>query len=132
MDYSGMLSGYLDDLSENCDLVKEAIASMESHFQYMNKEELIHHSRSLAIAYLALKQVENERPKKTGTTIRRHWCRNIGEIGCYLSGGHSFPGVEDDLQEKWAALENAESIISISWDAKEESYLVVFRQRRGS
>ena len=27
-------------------------------------------------------------------------CRNIGEIGCYLSGGHSFPGVEDDLQEK--------------------------------
>lgn len=132
MDYTNMLSGYLCGLSEDCDLVSEAIASMENYFDDMNKDELIHRSRIYAIAYLALKQVSNgkyprnERP----TTIRRHWCRNIDEIQYYLAGRHDFPGVSDDLQDKWGSLEDAESIVSISWDAKEEAYLVVYRQRR--
>ena len=128
--YYEMLSGYLDGISEDCDLIEEAIVSLENHFQYMNNDDLLHFSRPLAIAYLALKQVKNARPNKTVTTSRRDWCNNIAEIEYYLYGHHDFPGVSDDLQEKWAALENAESIISISWDAKEERYLVVFRQNR--
>ena len=81
---------------------------------------------------LALKQVSNSKRPRDGksTTIRRHWCRNIDEIQYYLAGRHDFPGVSDDLQDKWESLEDAESIVSISWDAKEEAYLVVYRQRR--
>lgn len=40
----------LDDV----DLKQEAIATIEHIAQYMDEDELLHHSRPLAIAYLAL------------------------------------------------------------------------------
>lgn len=59
MDYSEFLQHYKSDLSDDCDLVKEAIATLESHFELMDKESLVHHNRPLAIAYLALRSIED-------------------------------------------------------------------------
>lgn len=44
---------YTNDLG-NVDLKQEAIASIEHITQYMDEDELLHHSRPLALAYLAL------------------------------------------------------------------------------
>ena len=38
----------------NVDLKQEAIATIEHIAQYMDEDELLHHSRPLALAYLAL------------------------------------------------------------------------------
>ena len=59
MDYTELLQHYKSYLSDNCDLVKEAIATLESHFELMDKESLVHHNRPLAIAYLVLKSIED-------------------------------------------------------------------------
>lgn len=45
---------YTYDLGCNVDLKQEAIASIEHIAQYMDENELLHHSRPLALAYLAL------------------------------------------------------------------------------
>lgn len=45
---------YADGLGDNVDLKQEAIATIEHIAQYMDEDELLHHSRPLAIAYLAL------------------------------------------------------------------------------
>ena len=47
------LMHYANDLGD-VDLKKEAIATIEHIAQYMDEDELLHHSRPLAIAYLAL------------------------------------------------------------------------------
>ena len=39
---------------DNVDLKQEAITTIEHIAQYMDEDELLHHSRPLAIAYLAL------------------------------------------------------------------------------
>ena len=44
---------YTNDLSD-VDLKQEAIATIEHIAQYMDEDELLHHSRPLALAYLAL------------------------------------------------------------------------------
>lgn len=44
---------YTNDLGD-VDLKQEAIATIEHIAQYMGEDELLHHSRPLAIAYLAL------------------------------------------------------------------------------
>lgn len=44
---------YTNDLGD-VDLKQEAIATIEHIAQYMDEDELLHHSRPLAIAYLAL------------------------------------------------------------------------------
>ena len=59
MDYTELLQHYKSELSDNCNLVKEAIVTLESHFELMDKESLVHHNRPLAIAYLALKSIED-------------------------------------------------------------------------
>ena len=59
MDYFELLQHYKSDLSDDCDLVEEAIVTLESYFDLLDKESLLHHSRPLAIAYLALKSVED-------------------------------------------------------------------------
>ena len=59
MAYYELLKHYKDDLSEDVSLIDEAIATLEQYFSYMNKDELIHRSRPLAIAYLALKEIKN-------------------------------------------------------------------------
>lgn len=48
------LMHYTHDLDCGVDLKKEAIATIEHIAQYMDEDELLHHSRPLAIAYLAL------------------------------------------------------------------------------
>lgn len=58
MNYTELLQHYKSDLSDDCDLVKEAIATLEDYFELMDKESLAHHNRPLAIAYLALKSIE--------------------------------------------------------------------------
>ena len=44
---------YTNDLGD-VDLKQEAIATIEHIAQYMGEDELLHHSRPLALAYLAL------------------------------------------------------------------------------
>lgn len=44
---------YTDGLSD-VDLKQEAIATIEHVAQYIDEDELLHHSRPLALAYLAL------------------------------------------------------------------------------
>lgn len=48
------LMHYTHDLDCGVDLKKEAITSIEHIAQYMDEDELLHHSRPLALAYLAL------------------------------------------------------------------------------
>lgn len=60
MDYYEILKHYKNDLPEDCSLVDEALATLEAQFSYMNKDDLMHRSRPLAIAYLALKDIENK------------------------------------------------------------------------
>lgn len=57
MNYYEMLQHYKSDLSEDHSLIDEAIATMEHYFTYLSADELLHHSRPLAIAYLALKEL---------------------------------------------------------------------------
>lgn len=47
------LMHYTNDLGD-VDLKQEVIATIEHIAQYMDEDELLHHSRPLAIAYLAL------------------------------------------------------------------------------
>lgn len=54
MNWRALLEHYTDDLSENCDLQWEAIASIEKSMAHMDMNELMHYSRPLALAYLAL------------------------------------------------------------------------------
>ena len=44
---------YQEDVPDNR-MIEEAIVSIENYFDLMSLEELCHHSRPLAIAYLAL------------------------------------------------------------------------------
>ena len=48
------LMHYTHDLDCGVDLKQEAIATIEHIAQYMDEDELLHHSRPLALAYLAL------------------------------------------------------------------------------
>ena len=48
------LMHYTYDLDCGSDLKQEAIATIEHIAQYMDEDELLHHSRPLALAYLAL------------------------------------------------------------------------------
>ncbi len=60
---------YADDLGENVDMKKEAITSIENSVQYMSEDVLLHHSRTLAIAYLAL--TEEAKASKASETYGR-------------------------------------------------------------
>lgn len=48
------LMHYTNDLSDGANLKAEAVATIEQIAQYMEKDVLLHHSRPLALAYLAL------------------------------------------------------------------------------
>lgn len=53
MTFREKLIHYTNDLGD-VDLKQEAIATIEDIAQYMDEDDLLHHSRPLAIAYLAL------------------------------------------------------------------------------
>lgn len=63
MNYEAILGHYLDGLSDSCNLVDEAIMSLEDTFQYRDGEALLHRSRPEAIAYLALKAIQKRGQK---------------------------------------------------------------------
>lgn len=48
------LMHYTCDLLDGADLKVEAIVAIESIVKYMDEDTLLHHSRPLALAYLAL------------------------------------------------------------------------------
>lgn len=50
----------IDDISDD-ELLDEAIALCESYFERMDKNKLLHHSRPLALAYLACKQAKRNK-----------------------------------------------------------------------
>jgi hypothetical protein len=60
MDWVNMLKHYQEDM-EDTYLLNEAIVTCEDYFQDMNKDELMHRNRPLAIAYLALKYEESKK-----------------------------------------------------------------------
>lgn len=53
MGFREKLIHYTNDLGD-VDLKQEAIATIEHIAQYIDEDELLHHSRPLALAYLAL------------------------------------------------------------------------------
>ena len=58
--YVELLRHYQEDLPEDA-LLDEAITTLENYFSYLDKDALLHHSRPLAIAYLALKHEQNKK-----------------------------------------------------------------------
>lgn len=75
-EYVRMLRHYQEDLPDDA-LLDEAIATLESYFSHMDKAALLHFSRPLAIAYLALKHERGER------AVPSHW---TGDKECYSCG----------------------------------------------
>ena len=65
------LMHYTYDLDCGADLKQEAIAAIESIAQYMDEDEILHHSRPLAIAYLALTEDASAAGGACG-----HWVRH--------------------------------------------------------
>ena len=70
---------YTNDLGD-VDLKQEAIATIEHIAQYMDEDELLHHSRPLALAYLALTE------DASGPVVRckdcKHSWEDIGGLCC--------------------------------------------------
>ena len=72
MDYFNTLIHYKDGLSDDVSLIDEAILTLENYFDCLNGDTLLHRSRPLAIAYLALKEI-----KDTGSADRKNTARYI-------------------------------------------------------
>lgn len=68
------LMHYTHDLDCGVDLKQEAIATIEHIAQYMGEDELLHHSRPLAIAYLALTE------DASGSVVRCKDCKHKGWV----------------------------------------------------
>lgn len=47
-------SNYLIDTDNDCDLITETISTLENTFRYKSKDELQHHNRPDALAYICL------------------------------------------------------------------------------
>lgn len=67
------LMHYTHDLDCGVDLKQEAIATIEHIAQYMDEDELLHHSRPLALAYLALTE------DASGLVVRCKNCRSYNK-----------------------------------------------------
>lgn len=69
------LMHYTHDLDCGVDLKQEAIATIEHIAQYMDEDELLHHSRPLALAYLALTE------DASGPVVRCKDCKHFKNYG---------------------------------------------------
>lgn len=70
------LMHYTYDLGCDSDLKQEAITTIEHIAQYMDEDELLHHSRPLALAYLALTE-DTSTPMVHGRWVHLggdEWC----------------------------------------------------------
>lgn len=102
------LMHYTHDLGCGVDLKQEAIATIEHIAQYMDEDELMHHSRPLALAYLALTEDDSvpvtrcKDCEKSGVTeLGKRYCKEpMGSFfGCipveddyFCSGGRRKDG----------------------------------------
>ena len=75
------LMHYTHDLDCDVDLKQEAIATIEHIAQYMDEDELLHHSRPLAIAYLALTE-DDSVPVVHRKDCKHHENEEIGMVYC--------------------------------------------------
>ena len=87
--YSMKLKHYLADLSDDADLIDEAIASLEGIFELRQENELLHFSRPEAVAYLALKSVVRCEDCKHWLPMNRfvpdyHPGRGQCELNCWV------------------------------------------------
>lgn len=67
------LMHYTNDLSDGADLKAEAVAAIEQIAQYMEKDVLLHHSRPLALAYLALTEEVDSVPVVRCKDCKHSW-----------------------------------------------------------
>ena len=74
------LMHYTHDLDCGVDLKQEAIATIEHIAQYMDEDELLHHSRPLALAYLALTE------DASGPVVWCKDCRHRGGVQVTCNG----------------------------------------------
>lgn len=74
------LMHYTHDLDCGADLKQEAIATIEHIAQYMDEAELLHHSRPLALAYLALTE-DGSGPAVRCKDCAHSW-EDIGGLCC--------------------------------------------------
>ena len=90
------LMHYTHDLACGVDLKQEAIATIEHIAQYMDEDELLHHSRPLAIAYLALTE---------GTSAPEARCKDC-EYSCKDANGRTCEGYWYELSEFAVAVQD--------------------------
>lgn len=75
---------YTNDLPDGADLKAEAVAVIERIAQYMEKDVLLHHSRPLALAYLALTEEVDSVPVVRCKDCKHHYdcgvhfCNRLG------------------------------------------------------
>lgn len=75
------LMHYTNDLTDGVDLKAEAVAVIEQIAQYMEKDVLLHHSRPLALAYLALTEDVDSVP-----VVRCKGCKHEFGGSCIICG----------------------------------------------
>nr|DAL41619.1 MAG TPA_asm: hypothetical protein [Caudoviricetes sp.] len=88
------LMHYTHDLDCGVDLKQEAIATIEHIAQYMDEDELLHHSRPLALAYLALTEDASVPVVHSAPTVDAIPVENCKVYGGYVSS------VEDVAEAK--------------------------------
>lgn len=107
------LMHYTHDLDCGVDLKQEAIATIEHIAQYMDEDELLHHSRPLALAYLALtedasvpvvrcgncKHIRPEVDAYTGETVG-YWCYLMDFSGIDVDGFCNYGERKENDHEK--------------------------------
>lgn len=59
IDYRFLLKSFYQEDIPDARMIEEAITTLENHFDLLPCDELCHHSRPLAIAYLALRCAES-------------------------------------------------------------------------
>lgn len=57
---------YLNDIDDERDLISETLCSLESSFKYKSADELQHHNRTDALAYMCLRSL-----REYGISLRK-------------------------------------------------------------
>lgn len=91
------LMHYTYDLDCCSNLKQEAITAIEDIAQYMDEDELLHHSRPLAIAYLALTE-DVSAPLVHGRWIGSH---GLFQGKCSVCGYLTFDKSADWARDYW-------------------------------
>lgn len=87
------LMHYTYGLDCDSDLKQEAITTIETIAQYMDEDELLHHSRPLALAYLALTE------DTSAPVVHGRW--ENGNPICPVCGENKFKDLDADIWCDW-------------------------------